>query len=105
MRSIALLAWVPGLKNPSYDPLQTGSDIVIAFANRSGKLYNLMKAVTTFTFIFAVMTTAFIGCLMIFEIFTVAQGFECLLKALAAILLIGGSSALVTLATGDGGRG
>ena len=60
-----------------------------------------MKAVVTFTFIFAVMTSAFIGCLMIFEIFTVAQGLECLLKALAAILLIGVSSAAVSLVTGD----
>ena len=58
-----------------------------------------MKAVATFTFIFAVMTSAFIGCLMIFEIFTVEEGFECLLRALGAILLIGVSSAAVSMVT------
>ena len=60
-----------------------------------------MKPVITFTFIIAVMVSALIGCLMIFEIFTVKEGFDSLLRALAAIGLIGASSAVITLAIGD----
>lgn len=60
-----------------------------------------MKIVLNLTLIIAVIVSTLIGCLVIFEILTVDQGMEYLLKALAVIFLVGISSVLVRLVTMD----
>ena len=59
-----------------------------------------MKLVFLFTLTIAVMVTAGIGCLAIFEIVSVGLAMELLLKSLAAIGLIGASSVAIAALTG-----
>ncbi len=58
-----------------------------------------MKTVLVLTLIVAVIVSTAIGCLVIFEIFSVDQGLEYTFKALAAIVLLGVVSAVVSLVT------
>jgi len=59
-----------------------------------------MKTVLSLTLIFAILSSATVGCLVIFEIMTVEGGMGFLYKTLAAIVLIGAASALITAVTG-----
>jgi len=58
-----------------------------------------MKIIFNLTLILAVVISAGIGCLIIFEVFEFEQGLDYILKALAAIVLLGVSSAAVTFMT------
>lgn len=60
-----------------------------------------MKVVLILTFIIAVILSSSIGCLIIFEVFTFDQGMEYIFKTLAAIILLGVSSAAIALVTGN----
>ena len=60
-----------------------------------------MKKVLVLSVIFAVIAVAVLGSLMIFEILSLEQGFNYLVKALAAIVLLGGASAVILLVMGD----
>lgn len=62
-----------------------------------------MKTVLALTLIVAVIISTVIGCLVIFEIFSVDQGLDYAFKALAAIALLGVSSALISLVTSNKG--
>ncbi len=59
-----------------------------------------MKKVLVLSIIFAVIAVAGLGSLMIFEILSLEQGFNYLIKALAAIVLLGGASAVIVLVMG-----
>ena len=59
-----------------------------------------MKVILALTAIVAIVMCAGIGSLMIIGIIGAAQGMDYILKALAVIVLLGGSSALVALVTG-----
>jgi len=59
-----------------------------------------MKLVITLTLIIAVVVSAGIGCLVIFEILSLGQGLEYILKSLAVIALLGAASAAISLVTG-----
>lgn len=61
----------------------------------------IMKVVFTLTLIIAVIISASIGCLIIFDVITVDQGKDYIFKALSAIILLGASSAVIGLVTGD----
>jgi len=58
-----------------------------------------MKTVLSLTLVIAVSVSAIIGCLVIFNIFTVDQGMDYLYKALSAIILMGVASALIRFIT------
>ena len=60
-----------------------------------------MKVVLILTFIIAVIMTAGIGSLVIFEVLTFDQGLDFLLKTLAAVILLGASSAVIALVIGS----
>ena len=59
-----------------------------------------MKKVLVLSVIFAVIAVAGLGSLMIFEILGLEQGFNYLIKALAAIVLLGGAAAVILLVMG-----
>lgn len=54
-----------------------------------------MKTVLVLTLVIALLVASSIGCLMIFEVFTLVQGAELLLKSLAALILLGVTSAAI----------
>jgi len=58
-----------------------------------------MKSILLVTLIFAVIGFAVIGCLYIFDVKTMEQSTSLLLQVEAAILLLGGCSALIALLT------
>jgi branched-subunit amino acid ABC-type transport system permease component len=60
-----------------------------------------MKLVFTLTFILAVIVSAGIGCLVIFEIISFDQGKNYLLKTVAVIVLLGAASAVIALVSGS----
>lgn len=60
-----------------------------------------MKIALTITVILVVITATGIGCAAIFEFITVAAAKELLVKSLAAIALLGTSSALLALLSGS----
>ena len=60
-----------------------------------------MKAICVFSLVIAVMMSAGIGCLIIFEAFTFDQGMGYLAKTLAAIALLGVSAGVIALLTGS----
>ncbi len=62
-----------------------------------------MKTVLSLTLVIAVSVSAIIGCLVIFNIFTVDQGMDYLYKALSAIFLLGAASALIRFVTDSKG--
>ena len=54
-----------------------------------------MKQIISITAVLAVITVAIVGCLYIFEVLSYDNSVSILLKAVAAIVLLGGCSALV----------
>lgn len=54
-----------------------------------------MKTILNLTLVVALLIAASIGCLMIFEVFSLAEGAELLLKSSAALLLVGATSAAI----------
>jgi branched-subunit amino acid ABC-type transport system permease component len=60
-----------------------------------------MKIVFTLTFVIAVILSAGIGCLVILEILTFDEGKQYIIKALSVVLLLGVSSAVIALVTGN----
>ncbi|MGI9241174.1 MAG: hypothetical protein ACR2RV_10260 [Verrucomicrobiales bacterium] len=60
-----------------------------------------MKAISIFALVLAIMMSAGIGCLIIFEAFTLEQGVVYLSKTVAAIALLGASAAVIALLTGS----
>jgi len=58
-----------------------------------------MKPIVTITVLLAILAFAIIGVLYIFEMITVDSATSTLLKVEAAIILLGGCSALVALLT------
>ena len=55
-----------------------------------------MKVIYSLTFILVIIISAGIGCLTIFEVLTFDQGLDYILKASAAIVLLGLSSAAIS---------
>jgi hypothetical protein len=60
-----------------------------------------MKQIVVITAILAVITIAIFGCLYIFEIISPEIALTNLTKVAAAIVLLGGCSALITFLTGN----
>lgn len=60
-----------------------------------------MKVVLTLSLVIAVIVTAGIGCLMIFEIISFDLGMDYIFKAIAVIILLGISSVIIALVTGN----
>jgi len=60
-----------------------------------------MKQIVAITAILAVITIAIFGCLYIFEIVSPEIALTNLTKVVAAIVLLGGCSALITFLTGQ----
>lgn len=60
-----------------------------------------MKPIVTITVLLAILAFAIIGVLYIFEMITVDSATSTLIKVEAAIILLGGCSALVALLTGS----
>ena len=54
-----------------------------------------MKTVFNLTLVIAMLVAASIGCLIIFEVFSVARGAELLFKSLAALVLLGATAAAI----------
>ncbi len=54
-----------------------------------------MNTILNLTLVVALLIAASIGCLMIFEVFSIVQGAELLLKSLAALILVGATSAAI----------
>ena len=63
-----------------------------------------MKIVFILTFILAVIVSAGIGSLVIFEVLSFDQAKEYIFKAVSAIALLGAASALIALVTGSTGK-
>ena len=63
-----------------------------------------MKIVFLLTLMIMMITTTIIGCLIIFDVFTLDQGLVFGYKALAALLLLGLSSAAFSLFLGSRNR-
>ena len=63
-----------------------------------------MKIVFLLTLMLMMTVITVIGCLIIFDVFTLDQGLVFGYKALAALLLLGVSSALISLFIGTGNR-
>ena len=63
-----------------------------------------MKVVFTLTFVIAIILTTLIGCLVILEIISLAQGKAYLWKSLALAVLLGGASALLAYLSGRANR-
>jgi len=59
-----------------------------------------MKIVFLLTLMLVMITTTVIGCLVIFDVFTVDQGMAFGYRALAALLLLGVTSAIFSLFIG-----
>ena len=59
-----------------------------------------MKIVFLLTLMLMMIVITIIGCLIIFDVFTLDQGLAFGYKALAALLLLGGSSAIVSMFIG-----
>ena len=59
-----------------------------------------MKAVFVFSIAIAVPMSAGIGCMIIFEVFSFAEGLDLILKSVAAIALLGISTAAITSLSG-----
>jgi len=60
-----------------------------------------MKQIVVITAVLAVITIAIFGCLTIFDLMSPATAWTNLAKVVAAIVLLGGCSALITLLTGS----
>jgi hypothetical protein len=60
-----------------------------------------MKQIVVITAILAVITIAIFGCLYIFEIISPEIALTNLTKVVAAIVLLGGCSALISFLTGN----
>ena len=60
-----------------------------------------MKQIVVITAILAVITIAIFGCLYIFEIMSPEIALTNLTKVVAAIVLLGGCSALISFLTGN----
>jgi type IV secretory pathway VirB2 component (pilin) len=60
-----------------------------------------MKQIISITAVLAVITVAIVGCLYIFEVLSYDRSVSILLKAVAAIVLLGGCSALITFLMGS----
>ena len=58
-----------------------------------------MKAVLILTGLMALLTVATVGCLIVFEVLSQEQGVAFIGKALAALLIIGATSAVFALVT------
>lgn len=56
-----------------------------------------MKIVFLLSLMIAMIVTTVIGCLIIFDVFSLQQGMDFGLKALSAIALLGGASAIFSL--------
>lgn len=56
-----------------------------------------MKKILTITVVLSVIAAATVGCLYIFDILSFEDSVSSLLKVVAAIVLLGGCSALVAL--------
>ena len=63
-----------------------------------------MKIVLLLTLMIMMITTTIIGCLIIFDVVTLDQGLVFGYKALAALLLLGLSSAAFSLFLGSNNR-
>ena len=63
-----------------------------------------MKIVFTLTIVLAVIVSAGIGSLVIFEVLSFDQAKEYIFKAVAVIVLLGAASALIALVTGSSGK-
>ena len=63
-----------------------------------------MKIVFILTFILAVIVSAGIGSLVIFEVLSLDQAKEYIFKAVSVIALLGAASALIALVTGSTGK-
>ena len=63
-----------------------------------------MKIVFTLTIILAVIVSAGIGSLVIFEVLSIVQAKEYIFKAVSVIVLLGVASALIALVTGSTGK-
>lgn len=61
-----------------------------------------MKTVFILTLVFALLVAASIGCMMIFEVFSIAQGAELLLKSLAVLVLLGVTSSAIAYIAAPG---
>lgn len=59
-----------------------------------------MKKIITITGFFAILGIAIVGCLYIFDIMNFEDSRSLLLKSEAAIVLLGGCTALISLLTG-----
>lgn len=59
-----------------------------------------MKQIVVITVILTVIAIAILGCLYIFEIMNPDAVFDSLVKVVAAILLLGGCTALIKVLTG-----
>ena len=63
-----------------------------------------MKIVFLLTLMLMMIVITIIGCLIIFDVLTLDQGLTFSYKALAALLLLGGSSAILSLFIGSKNR-
>ena len=63
-----------------------------------------MKIVFTLTVVLAVIVSAGIGSLVIFEVLSFDQAKEYIFKAVAVIVLLGAASALIAFVTGSSGK-
>jgi len=63
-----------------------------------------MKIVFLLTLMLMMTVITVIGCLIIFDVFTLDQGLVFGYKTLAALLLLGVTSALISLFIGTGNR-
>ena len=63
-----------------------------------------MKTIFTLTLVLAVIVSAGIGSLVIFEVLSFDQAKEYIFKALAVIILFGGASAVIAFVTGNTGK-
>lgn len=59
-----------------------------------------MKHIVTITGIFVILGFAFVGCLYIFDVVSFSDSKSLLLKAEAAIILLGGTVALIAVLMG-----
>jgi len=60
-----------------------------------------VKKILSVTAVLTVVTVAIVGCLYIFEFLSFEYAVDTLLKVVAAIVLLGGCSALVLFLTGS----
>ncbi|MBT8129360.1 MAG: hypothetical protein KJP10_05165 [Gammaproteobacteria bacterium] len=63
-----------------------------------------MKIVFILTIVLAVIVSAGIGSLVIFEVLSFDQAKEYIFKAVSVIVLLGAASALIALVTGNTGK-